>query len=65
RGDYSQGLQILAALKEPVDLFFDQVMVMTDDASLRNNRLALLSQMENLFLSVADISRLQLLENTP
>ncbi|MCU7860570.1 MAG: glycine--tRNA ligase subunit beta, partial [Candidatus Thiodiazotropha sp. (ex Lucinoma kastoroae)] len=33
RGDYSQGLQILAALKEPVDLFFDQVMVMTDDAS--------------------------------
>ncbi|MCU7904776.1 MAG: glycine--tRNA ligase subunit beta [Candidatus Thiodiazotropha sp. (ex Epidulcina cf. delphinae)] len=64
-GDYTRGLQILAALKEPVDTFFDQVMVMTDDAALRNNRLALLTQLENLFLSVADISRLQLQENLP
>ena len=63
RGDYSEGLQVLAALKEPVDNFFDQVMVMADDSSLRNNRLTLLSQLENLFLSVADISRLQVQEN--
>ncbi|MEW8049141.1 MAG: glycine--tRNA ligase subunit beta, partial [Candidatus Thiodiazotropha sp.] len=59
RGEYTQGLKILAGLKEPVDLFFDQVMVMTDDTSLRNNRLSLLKQLESLFLSVADISRLQ------
>ncbi|MCU7920091.1 MAG: glycine--tRNA ligase subunit beta [Candidatus Thiodiazotropha sp. (ex Epidulcina cf. delphinae)] len=64
-GDYTQGLQILAALKEPVDTFFDQVMVMADDEALRNNRLALLSQLENLFLSVADISRLQPQESLP
>ncbi|MEJ2608618.1 MAG: glycine--tRNA ligase subunit beta [Candidatus Thiodiazotropha sp.] len=62
-GDYSEGLQVLAALKEPVDNFFDQVMVMADDEKLRNNRLALLSQLENLFLSVADISCLQIQEN--
>jgi glycyl-tRNA synthetase beta chain len=58
-GDYTKGLQLLAGLKEPVDQFFDQVMVMTDDSEIRANRLALLSQLENLFLSVADLSRLQ------
>jgi glycyl-tRNA synthetase beta chain len=58
-GEYTKGLQILAALKEPVDQFFDQVMVMTDESSVRKNRLTLLSQMERLFLTVADISRLQ------
>ncbi|MES9944885.1 MAG: glycine--tRNA ligase subunit beta [Candidatus Thiodiazotropha sp.] len=60
RGEYTQGLQLLADLREPVDLFFDQVMVMSEDATLRNNRLTLLKQLESLFLSVADISRLQL-----
>ncbi|MES9969128.1 MAG: glycine--tRNA ligase subunit beta [Candidatus Thiodiazotropha sp.] len=59
-GEYTQGLQLLAGLKEPVDQFFDQVMVMTEDASVRKNRLMLLQQLENMFLSVADISRLQL-----
>jgi glycyl-tRNA synthetase beta chain len=59
RGEYTEGMKILAGLKEPIDQFFDQVMVMTEDDSLRNNRLALLKQLENLFLSVADISRLQ------
>ncbi|MCU7842242.1 MAG: glycine--tRNA ligase subunit beta [Candidatus Thiodiazotropha sp. (ex Monitilora ramsayi)] len=58
-GDYAEGLRILSALKQPVDTFFDQVMVMTDDRKLRQNRLALLSQLENLFLSVADLSLLQ------
>jgi glycyl-tRNA synthetase beta chain len=59
RGDYTEGLKILAELKDPVDQFFDKVMVMTDDHSLRINRLTLLNQLEKLFLSVADISRLQ------
>ncbi|MES9992565.1 MAG: glycine--tRNA ligase subunit beta [Candidatus Thiodiazotropha sp.] len=63
RGDYTQGLQLLAELKEPVDLFFDEVMVMAEDKGLRNNRLALLAQLESLFLSIADISRLQLQES--
>jgi glycyl-tRNA synthetase beta chain len=58
-GDYAEGLQLLAGLKAPVDGFFDQVMVMAEDPQLRSNRLALLSQLENLFLSVADLSRLQ------
>ena len=58
-GDYADGLKVLAALKRPIDAFFDEVMVMTDVPSLRINRLALLSQLENLFLTVADISLLQ------
>jgi glycyl-tRNA synthetase beta chain len=57
--EYTDGLQLLADLKDPVDQFFDEVMVMTDDPAIRANRLALLSEMENLFLSVADLSRLQ------
>lgn len=59
RGDYTEGLKSLAALHEPVDLFFDNVMVMSDDAALRANRLALLQQLQALFLRVADLSRLQ------
>ncbi len=59
QGLYTQGLQLLAGLRTPVDDFFDQVMVMVDDKSLRQNRLALLTHLENLFLSVADLSRLQ------
>ncbi|MEW8625893.1 MAG: glycine--tRNA ligase subunit beta [Candidatus Thiodiazotropha sp.] len=59
QGEYAKGLQILAGLREPVDSFFDQVMVMTDDQKIRTNRLSLLSQLEKLFLSVADITRLQ------
>jgi glycyl-tRNA synthetase beta chain len=49
----------LASLKEPVDLFFDQVMVMADDSGLRNNRLCLLQALSRLFIQVADISKLQ------
>ncbi len=58
-GLYSEALQKLAALREPVDQFFDNVMVMCDDDSLRQNRLALLSSLSALFLNVADISKLQ------
>lgn len=59
QGEYADGLRILASLKQPVDDFFDQVMVMADEKELRINRLSLLSQLESLFLSVADISLLQ------
>ena len=56
--NYRDGLQQLASLKDCVDLFFDKVLVMSDDPSLQANRLALLSQLRNLFLRVADISYL-------
>ena len=56
--DYTRALQELAALREPVDRFFDDVMVMVDDEAVRSNRLALLGGLRSLFLDVADISRL-------
>lgn len=56
--DYTDMLKQLAKLRRPVDTFFDDVMVMVDDEALRNNRLALLQQLRNLFLEVADISLL-------
>lgn len=55
---FTEGLAGLAGLRETVDSFFDQVMVMTDDEKLRDNRLALLAQLRALFLEVADISLL-------
>jgi glycyl-tRNA synthetase beta chain len=55
---YTDALQQLAALHAPVDEFFDDVMVMTDDVAIRNNRLALLTELRSLFLDIADISRL-------
>ena len=58
-GDYQQALSQLAQLKEPVDSFFDNVMVMADDEALKLNRLALLNKLRNQFLNVADISLLQ------
>ncbi len=58
-GRYREALDILASLQSPVDAFFDQVMVMAEEESTRNNRLALLAQLQSLFLEVADISRLQ------
>ncbi len=58
-GEYNQGLKKLVSLKEPVDAFFDEVLVMTKDTSLRQNRLALLRQIQALFLLTADISKLQ------
>ncbi len=56
---YETGLEQLASLREPVDRFFDEVMVMVEDESLRNNRLALLNRVQRMFLRVADISLLQ------
>lgn len=57
--DYETALCKLAGLRAAVDRFFDDVMVMVEDSALRDNRLALLNSMRNLFLRVADLSRLQ------
>ncbi|AWX13407.1 glycine--tRNA ligase subunit beta [Mergibacter septicus] len=58
-GEYRTALEQLATLREPVDNFFDNVMVNVDDPTLRNNRLALLFNLRQLFLQIADISVLQ------
>jgi glycyl-tRNA synthetase beta chain len=57
-GDYTGSLQKLAALKTPVDAFFDHVMVNADDPALKANRLALLNQLHQTMNRVADLSRL-------
>ena len=56
--DYTAALCSLAELKPAVDAFFDKVMVNADDEKIRNNRLSLLNNLRNLFLSIADISHL-------
>ena len=58
-GDYGAALKRLAGLRPAVDAFFDKVMVMVDDTAVRDNRLALLNSLSELFLGAADISRLQ------
>lgn len=58
-GNYQEALSRLAELREPVDAFFDNVMVMADDEALKTNRLTLLNKLRNLFLDIADISLLQ------
>ncbi|NVK23789.1 MAG: glycine--tRNA ligase subunit beta, partial [Gammaproteobacteria bacterium] len=55
-GNYEQGLIKLSELRAPIDTFFDDVMVMADDAAVKNNRLAILTQLQNLFMFTADIS---------
>ncbi len=57
-GDLTGSLQALAVLKAPVDAFFDQVMVNTDDTALRRNRLALLAGLHAAMNRVADLARL-------
>ena len=54
--DYSAALNELAGLRTAVDAFFDNVMVMADDDAVKNNRLALLKQLQGLFIGIADIS---------
>jgi glycyl-tRNA synthetase beta chain len=56
--DYAAAMALLATIRQPVDAFFDQVMVMADSEAVKQNRLALLNQIYQLFLQVADISRL-------
>ena len=57
-GDYVGLLATLAALRDPVDHYFDNVMVMADDEGVRRNRLALLARIRSMFLRVADVSML-------
>lgn len=57
-GDYLAALKTMAALQEPIDAFFDGVLVMAPEEEIRNNRLALLQQVVNLVLQVADFSQL-------
>ena len=59
KGDYTAVLDKLANLRAPVDNFFDNVMVNAEDPALRQNRLAILNTLQDLFLQVADISVLQ------
>jgi glycyl-tRNA synthetase beta chain len=58
RGDFTGTLKTLARLRDDVDAFFNDVMVMAEDAALRNNRLALLSSLHGMMNRVADISKL-------
>jgi len=60
QGDYQTALQYLASLREAVDHFFDNVLVMDEDQTVRINRLAFLQKVRHLFLQVADISRLHI-----
>ena len=57
-GDYTESLQALAALRAPVDAFFDDVMVNVDDPTIRANRLGLLAKLHLAMNQVADISKL-------
>ncbi len=57
-GEYAAGLERLAGLRAAVDRFFDEVLVMAEEEAVRRNRLALLTALAELFLQVADISRL-------
>lgn len=57
--DYTTALSKLAALRAPIDAFFDSVMVMAEDPALKANRLLILTQLRSLFTRIADISVLQ------
>lgn len=56
--DYTEALNLIKTLKEPVDNFFDNVMVMDKDEKLKNNRLALLSEIKELFFQISDFSKI-------
>lgn len=56
--NYAEALRSLAKIRQPVDAFFDGVMVMAEDKAVKLNRLALLNQIYQLFRQIADISRL-------
>jgi glycyl-tRNA synthetase beta chain len=56
QSDYTSALVVLAELRQPIDEFFEHVMVMADDESVKRNRLTLLSRLRSLFLCCADIS---------
>lgn len=60
QGQYTEAFTELAALKDVIDNFFDNVMVNAEDLQIRTNRLTLLSNLRNLFLFIADVSLLSL-----
>jgi glycyl-tRNA synthetase beta chain len=55
--DYEKAFKEVRNLRKPVDLFFDKVLVMEKDESLRRNRLALLAELREMFLRLADFSK--------
>ncbi len=56
--EYTQALTELATLRTTIDAFFDNVMVMADDAAIKSNRIAMLNKLANMFMQAADISKL-------
>ncbi len=58
QANYPKALEVLAGLHKVIDEFFENVMVMSEDEKLRNNRLAMLSELRATFLQIADISKL-------
>jgi glycyl-tRNA synthetase beta chain len=57
-GDYQLSFETLASIKDIIDAFFDKVMVMAEDRKVRENRLALLNSIRDLYFRIADLSRL-------
>jgi len=57
--EYNRALDVILQMKEPVDVFFDEVMVMSEDEGLKQNRLNLLCAISGLFLQVGDFSKMQ------
>ena len=60
---YNEALQSILQMKEPVDSFFDEVMVMADDEAVKNNRLSLLAAIAHLFLQIGDFSKMYNMKN--
>ena len=58
KGEYTSALKLLAGLKEPIDHFFDKVLVMAEDITTRNNRIALLKSLVSLFDRIAQFSKI-------
>jgi glycyl-tRNA synthetase beta chain len=56
QAEYAEALKHLAGLRDGVDAYFDQVLVMSEDAAVRRNRLAQLGRLRGLFMQVADLS---------
>jgi glycyl-tRNA synthetase beta chain len=58
QGDYAGALDVLVRMKEPIDAFFAGVMVNADDPAVRGNRLSLLKDVDELFMTFADFSQI-------
>jgi len=56
---YTRALETMLEMKEPVDIFFDDVMVMAEDEAVKQNRLNLLTAIGDLILQIGDISKMQ------